>query len=118
MGADHSEDTWEKASCALQIGDDRLVPHGPRLPFTLFPEQGPGVKAVSPLSREPRDSLGLLEVEETKRAAGQSSCVRVQSGPLRLSLVSPVALRLTPQLARQPPTRWMSFGVVGVMFCD
>lgn len=41
-------------------------------------------------------------------------CVR--SGPLRLSLVSPVALRLIPQLAGQPPTQWMSFGVVGVIF--
>lgn len=74
------------------------------------------MKAVSPLSLEPRDLLWLLEVEETKRAADQSSCVCVQSGPLRLPLVSSVALRLIPQLARQPPTQWMSFGVVGVMF--
>lgn len=74
------------------------------------------MKAVSPLSLEPRDLLRLLEVEETRRAADQSSSVCVQSGPLRLPLVSSVALRLIPQLARQPPTQWMSFGVVGVMF--
>lgn len=61
------------------------------------------MKAVSPLSLEPRDLLWLLEVGETKRAADQSSCVCTQSGPLRLSLVSSVALRLIPQLASQPP---------------
>lgn len=77
LGADRSEYIRGKTSCALQIGDDRLVPHSPRLPFTLFPEQGPGMKAVSPLSLEPRELLGLLEVEETKRAAAQSSCVCV-----------------------------------------
>lgn len=65
--------------CIAKIGDDRLVPHRPRLPSTLFPEQGPGMKAVSPLSLEPRDLLWLLEVEETKRAAAYSSSVCVQS---------------------------------------
>lgn len=54
LGADHSEYIGGKASCALQVGDDRLVPQSPRLPFTLFPEQGPGRKAVSPRSLEPK----------------------------------------------------------------
>lgn len=55
--------------CIAKIGDDRLVPHRSRLPFTLFPEQGPAMKAVSSLSLESRDLFWLLEVEETKRAA-------------------------------------------------
>lgn len=71
------------------------------------------MKAVSPLSLEPRDLLGLLEVEETKRAAAQAVCV---CSPLLSGFLwSPVALRLTPQPASQPPTPRRSFGVVGVM---
>lgn len=38
------------------------------------------MKAVSPLSLEPRDLLWLLEVEEAKRAAVQDSPVCVPSG--------------------------------------
>lgn len=71
---------WEDGLCIAKPGDDRLLPHRPRLPFTLFPERGPGMKAVSPLSLEPRDLLWLLEVEEAKRAAAQDGPVCVPSG--------------------------------------
>lgn len=81
---------------------------------SAFPERGPGTKAISPLSLEPRDVLWLHEMEETKRAAAQSS-VRVHSlASLRLS-----GLRCTaPYPSASLPTRWMSFRVVGVTLCD
>lgn len=69
--------------CVAKVGDDRLVPCRPRLRFTLFPERGPGMKAVSPPSLEPRDLLQLLEEEETARAAAQSTAGCVRSGSSR-----------------------------------
>lgn len=66
----------------------------------LFPERGPGVKAVSPRSLEPSVLLWLLEVEEPKRQLPRAA-VCVQSGPG--FVVSSVALRLIPQPARRPP---------------
>lgn len=61
------------------------------------------MKAVSPLSLEPRGLLWLLEVEEAKRAAAQDSPVCVPSGSSRAFWSSSVALRLIPQPATQPP---------------
>lgn len=71
---------WEDGLCIAEPGDGRLLPHRPRLPFTLFPERGPGMKAVASLSLEPRELLWLLEVEEAERAAAQDSAVCVPSG--------------------------------------
>lgn len=87
----------------MQIGDDRVGPHRPRLPFTLFPEQGPGMKAVSPLSLESRDLFWLLRWKRLRGQLPRAALCVCAIWLLGLSLVSSIALRLIPQPARQPP---------------
>jgi len=61
------------------------------------------MKAVSPLSLEPRDLLWLFKVEEAKGNCAEQLCVCVcvcTIGVLSGFLVSSVAPRLIPQPAR------------------
>lgn len=74
------------------------------------------MKAASPLCLEPRALLWLLEVEEAEGSCPKQLCV--QPGSSQACGSPSAALRLIPQPASQPPTQWMSFGVVGVTFCD
>ncbi|EAW51777.1 chromosome 1 open reading frame 144 [Homo sapiens] len=69
-------------------------------PSPLFPERGPGMKAVYPLSLEPGVCFGSLR---WKRLRGQLPRAAVCTWLLSGFLIPSVALRLIPQPARQPP---------------
>ena len=68
------------------------------------------MKAVSPLSLEPRDLLWLLEVEQSKKAAAQSCCVCVCAIPFLSGLLWSFLLCCALSLSQLDslPTQWMS----------